>query len=155
MKQTDLAYVAGLLDGEGYVGILKVRKGNKKEWHYTREFMHVPCIKVVMTDKEPIEWLYKTIGGTFATRPRRDQRNISYEWMLRKKQTSTILKRLLPFLKVKRQSAEIIIRLCELSKPFGRGVSDENFNERERLYWEIKNYHTKKPRRGTEGSCRD
>ena len=86
------AYLAGLVDGEGYIGILKSQKGNKRQWFSNREFIFIPVLKIAMTDKTLIEWLYKSYGGTFEIRKAHHNARESYGWTCRKASVREIIK---------------------------------------------------------------
>ena len=53
-----LAYAAGIVDGEGYIGI---RKG--KPTASRINFSYDLMVAIAMTDKEIIEWFHDNFGG--------------------------------------------------------------------------------------------
>ena len=59
LDQTDIAYIAGLFDGEGCVTYSRRRqkKGTNKKYYM---FWDIRC-EISMTDKYVIEWLHKTL----------------------------------------------------------------------------------------------
>ena len=60
MNQNDIAYIAGLFDGEGSVEYVKrkqQKKGNKKSYN----FWSIRC-EMSMTDQDVMEWFYETLG---------------------------------------------------------------------------------------------
>jgi len=79
LNQTDIAYIAGLFDGEGCVTYSRRRqkKGTNKK-HYM--FWDIRC-EISMTDKYVIEWLHKTLGiGSF------NKRKAHKSWLGKKNQ---------------------------------------------------------------------
>lgn len=66
-EATKLAYLAGLIDGEGY---LKIEK-----WGVAR-------LIIGMTDKNTIRWCYNNFGGTFDNRQILKSGKIFYVWRL-------------------------------------------------------------------------
>lgn len=95
-----LAYLAGIIDGEGHVKIEK--------WGVVR-------LVVGMTDKETPEWLYKTYGGTLAylDKHRKDRKNV---WIWRLNNSLDNLKLLImiyPFLLIKRKKVFECIKLLQ------------------------------------------
>lgn len=132
------AYIAGIIDGEGYIGLLRVKKGNKSKWQSLREFKFVPCIKVVMTNKEIIEWLRNSFGGTIEIRTKNTAKNakVSYGWTLRKAHTIKFLKLIYPYLMIKRKQAEVLFRFPRIKA--GTIITDEVYQKRIELYEEIK-----------------
>ena len=99
MSKTNAAYVAGIIDGEGWIGIVK-------QSGYYRE----QC-KVDNTCKKLIDWLYHSFGGSYyQQKGKREGNKMNYVWYLRKGQVYKILKTVYPYMKVKRKQAEIIFQ---------------------------------------------
>lgn len=128
---SQLAYLAGIIDGEGsfYIGIC--RNG--------RSFM---CrIYVVNTNKELVNWLKETFGGLIYSRKsiKNPQWKIRYEWVVDKPAIDPFCKLLLPFLIIKKKHAEIMI---EFRNSFIAGrknpISDEILAFRTECYKKIK-----------------
>jgi len=144
MNKLTAAYLAGLIDGEGYISILK----NKKDT-YKDGFRHQAVLKIVMTDKEIIEWLYNGFGGLFEPRKGIGNRKDSYCWVLKNnKNLIPFLLKVTPYLKVKRKQANILI---EFNKTFGqyqivknksggvhKELSNQTREQRESLYHQIR-----------------
>ena len=131
LSKLQSAYLAGLIDGEGYIGILKVKKGDKKDWSSLRDIHYVPVIKVAMTNKDIIQWLYRSFGGTFETRKPHHNAKESYCWSMRKHQVIDFLKYIHPYSKVKKEQIKTL-----LSSPSGKTgfpISDEVQNRRKDL----------------------
>lgn len=143
MSKLQAAYLAGLIDGEGYIGILKNKHGEKSVWSSTREYFFTPVLKVAMTDRELIEWLYKSFGGTFETRKAKGNAKESYCWSMRKSQVQDFLKLLYPFLQVKKRDADIIFRFMKTNNGAGHPISEENHLIRIKLYEEIRKLHSR------------
>ena len=56
VKSEDLAYIAGIIDGEGYIGITKrIRRGKYRE--YTVR------ISIGQTDGATLDWIKDNFGG--------------------------------------------------------------------------------------------
>lgn len=99
--ETQLAYLAGIIDGEGtfYIGITnKGRKFNSR-------------IYVVNTNEELIKWLKDTFGGLIYKRTSKSnpQWKTRYEWVLDKSAIDTVCHLLIPYLIIKKKHAEIMI----------------------------------------------
>jgi hypothetical protein len=107
-SNTDLAYLAGIIDGEG--SIMQIFRTRKHP---------VWAIKCNMTDRPIIEWLH-SFGGTFHIRPSRDPGRFKeqYEWdMHRQLDVQAMLTALLPYLRVKHDKAKAALKSFEDS-PF-------------------------------------
>lgn len=91
---TDLAYIAGIIDGEG-----SIMRNPQGLW----------IVRVNMTDRPLIEWLY-SFGGKFAFRgvPKaHPNHKPQYEWMVaRQLDVVTLLEAILPYMRVKSERAK-------------------------------------------------
>ena len=150
MSKLTAAYLAGLIDGEGYIGIQKqTRKHNIDGYGY------MGVLKICMTDKYLIKWLSDSFGGYFGERIGKDGRKDSYEWCLRhERNVKPVLDKVFPYLKVKRKQAEVLKKFFGTFNPNaykivknrlgnnGTGYHKELKTEikeyREKLYLELK-----------------
>lgn len=105
---TDLAYLAGLIDGEGCIQLLKRKDG---------------CIAtgltILMTRPEPLYWAEENFGGRVYLRQPQGYRNRReiYQWMIGKTDACCdLLQKLLPYLKVKGSEARVLLVLDSLRK---------------------------------------
>jgi Txe/YoeB family toxin of Txe-Axe toxin-antitoxin module len=106
MSKLTASYLAGYLDGEGYFGIYIVR-----EKHY------ISCIKAVSVNREVIEWLKNSFGGYFHERKfKNDNWKNAYCWTLTDKRVVPFLKKIIPYLKIKRKQAEVILKREKLKE---------------------------------------
>lgn len=105
-------YVAGLLDGEGYFGIMLGTSQIRRKF--------VPTVKMAMTHEEIVRLVQKTFGGHIHIRPEsRDQNyKISWKWEAR---SCVGVKRVLdyvqPFLIVKKVQAKVLREFIETVQP--------------------------------------
>ena len=77
ISETDVAYIAGLFDGEG--SIYYARRPEKKKKHKGPGFRYTNSMRISMeismTDKSVIHWVHKILGvGTVIERPRKGLR---------------------------------------------------------------------------------
>ena len=78
LSQTNIAYIAGLFDGEGHVDYAqrweKRTKGTYKVWR-------VRC-EISMTDRYVLEWVHETLNlGT--VRPKKVPKGMKHQWRWR------------------------------------------------------------------------
>jgi hypothetical protein len=108
MKEKDLYYIAGFLDGEGSICIVK-----SKGQYYLQ-------IDIVNTNSEVIDFVFKTLklGGIYENR--RQKRKVLYRWVAKSKIAEKALRLLLPYLKVKKEQAEIGLEFQSIMQRFGR-----------------------------------
>ena len=58
MKETEKAYLAGIIDGEGSIMLTKLHKNQ----------YHSPCVSIASTDLELLHWVKDKIGNGTITR---------------------------------------------------------------------------------------
>lgn len=110
------AYLAGLLDGEGNIGVYR-SKNAKGYWGYAVN------LNVANTDRRLMRYLVQQFGGVFHTKPT----GFLWEPNGGKDRIQEILNSVLPYLVIKRQQAELVLGFIGL----GREICPES---RERFY---------------------
>ena len=97
-----LCYFAGIIDGEGSIGIehLKPTKGRKKDYYTCR-------LTVINTSFTLMRWIKENFGGTFDTRKAILGRKVVYRWHIFGKNMDAILQAIFPFLIIKKIQAHI------------------------------------------------
>ncbi len=145
MKKTDLAYTAGIIDGEGCIYIHKrVTPENRSRVRYSL------LIKVSSTDEWLIEWLHFAWGGAIGTHSEKSRRlknwSPAWQWTLQTKQAYEFLKLILPYLQLKKPQAELALKFQERKrKGGGSGSTLEKLAVEEAEYILMKNMkHNKK-----------
>ena len=77
MKDNELAYIAGLFDGEGsihYKRSPEKKKKHKGSGHRISNSMRI-SMEITMTDRSVLEWTHKVLGvGTLTKKPRKGKR---------------------------------------------------------------------------------
>ncbi len=103
MNKIELAYTAGIIDGEGWISIK-----NRQIKNGYRNY----CLKVgVASTNEPIiNWLKGNYGGSICFVKSRGNRKDKWVWDLATKQASELLKLVLPYLKIKNPQAELALK---------------------------------------------
>ena len=118
MQQTECAYIAGLLDGEGTfsAGV----KANDNEY-YAR-------VAIFNTDLDVLKWIRKTTGFGWVGKGSgsSDRDRVVYCWSVSGRQAEPIVRELIPFLQIKKRQAKawIVFRSTfdGTSKPLTDGV---------------------------------
>ena len=135
--ELELAYLAGFLDGEGYIGILRhTHKASKRGYTYE------PIVKVVNTDRRPIDRYRSRFGGYLSLRhfPGKNNKD-AHGWDLKNvKPVLAFLTTIRPYLWLKADQADAVIELC--SSGYGmwgrKSVPDDECARREALYDRIR-----------------
>lgn len=108
IKETEYAYIAGFLDGDGSLMLqVKHRSDSKLGWR----FMATVCFYQDTRHEAPLLWLRNKLGIGYLSRRRdgiTEVRINGYE------QISGILKKLLPYLRFKKAQAQAIYLACDI-----------------------------------------
>lgn len=102
MTETIKAYVAGLIDGEGYVALHRTKtKFKEKEYISYR-----PIVTITNTVLEPLKFVQSYFGGKIVLKkPTGCMKKICYSVRFRGKHSKLILEEVLPYLIIKKQKA--------------------------------------------------
>lgn len=114
MKKIDLAYCAGIMDGEGYIGIKKTKpyktQGRTTPGYHAR-------IQVRMVDEPAIAALVGLFGGkTYREKPHANNGRPLHCWSISDAKAEATIRLVLPFLRVKVQQARIVLDLRKLQR---------------------------------------
>lgn len=105
VAETTLSYLAGLVDGEGYIGVKRSQRGATSPIYHER-------IQVRMVHEGAISFLASTLGGNYyRENPNANNGRPLFCYQASDAKAAEILERLLPYLIVKRESAENVLRL--------------------------------------------
>lgn len=126
-SELDLAYLAGVVDGEGTISVQLKMKGDGYQ-HLRAE------LKVPNTSMQLLTWIETTFGGNLSKRPDPCLVDCSRHhvhrwkaakvWSVSQRQLAPLLPRLLPYLKVKHQAALEALEFCILQ--FGEDIVNGN-----------------------------
>lgn len=94
------AYLAGIIDGEGYIAIFNSCVGNSKKYLKL-------VVKVAMVDDENLlNRVKERYGGHIVHRkPRSDRHRPTVEWILENGKAEVLLQNLFPYMIVKKRQA--------------------------------------------------
>lgn len=104
MSKLTAAYIAGFVDGEGYIGIVKDDRRNNSR----RTDSYTTVIKIANTDRSIIDWLLSSYGGTFHKRTMKEGQKDAYYWTLAGEKIVPFLDKIAPYLKIKRKQADVV-----------------------------------------------
>ena len=128
VKIEQIAYIAGLIDGEGSINISK--KGGRYFWL---------TVDIGTTDKRLLAWLLENIGGHVRVSTKANPKHkTGYHWTLCSKQAKKLLQLILPFLIIKKEEAIIGIQFQETMKPQNK-LLEEDIKLRQKMKDEIEN----------------
>lgn len=114
IAELDLAYAAGLIDGEGTIGITelkpsgKLRKNGRRERKSPQHRIYVAC---TMTDELPIVFLHMLFGGNIQSlKSRGANHKPTFRWSATSLIAAEFCEAIAPYLKIKKAQAEITSR---------------------------------------------
>ena len=123
-KKIDLAYVAGIVDGEGSISITS---SDRKRSNGIIDKYYFLSVTVSNTNKPILIWLQSLFGGSLY-----DKRNY-YEnckpvhiWRCASNIALRFLKRIYPYLRIKKLHAEIAMQFCKVMNKSGYMYYKEN-----------------------------
>jgi hypothetical protein len=136
ITDTDLAWAAGIIDGEGCISIFKCSPKSKpgSQRSYTL-YVRVGNSSFPMTKK-----LQRLFGGGIGFRPagRWKSKLPEYKWNVSTHKAVSCLKLILPYLVAKKDQAEVGIEFSKTTKsPGRRGYTDEETRVRHAMYESI------------------
>lgn len=101
MTETDRAYWAGILDGEGCLGL-----GRRLKKYVT------PTVQVSNTKMALLVWIQERLGGhIYKYSPRVDNRAPCYLWSCAGQRALAAVREAYPYLILKREQADILLAL--------------------------------------------
>lgn len=113
-KKTDLAYVAGFVDGEGCICIPARHWKTKSSPGYLR-------LLVVNTDRRPLVFIRKVMGGNiYSGGKARPRRKPCFRWQVDRVKAIEALQLLLPYFHAKKERAVLAMRFQKLQLSKGR-----------------------------------
>ncbi len=106
VADTDKAYLAGLVDGEGSVMLVRNRLAGI-----------VPKVAIYNTKRSLLEWCVTVVGeGSIQCQRKGGNRKDCFSAVWQHRQAVRILRWVLPYLKIKREQADIASRVYEFDE---------------------------------------
>lgn len=136
LSDADLGYLAGILDGEGHLGLV----GRRKTWADGIGVYLRPIVQIGQAKRGMLDHIANVVGtGCLAIHGTRIFFNLRfYPGTLR-----WLLPQLIPHLVVKRRQAEILIRFLDECKYHGKKLNAEQLLRRELLAEELRRLNEK------------
>ena len=139
-SKIDLAYIAGFLDGDGSL-MLQIKK--RKDGKSKRRFMCTICFYQDSRHEKPLYWIRKVLGIGYLSRRNDGMSELRINGF---KQVRDIIKDLLPFIRFKKEQAELLFVAANLLMKNGSGLSNKHLLKLTDCIIKIQNnnYATKK-----------
>lgn len=139
MNRDKIIYSAGLFDGEGCITI-RLNRPTEKSKH--KSDLYALVIKVTMTDKKTVNYLYDLFGvGHFRlSNVKSEKRKSAWSWTCMSGDAVFVLNKISPYLITKKREAKIAIDFSGLPSARGgrRRVSRSLLSKRNKLYLSLR-----------------
>jgi hypothetical protein len=147
--ETDRAWAAGFLDGEGYIGTVECTKGHVNrtgKQPKNRSFSSV--VHAAQTKRDVLVELQRILGGTLGTS--RCKTGVVYQWRAYGDNAIQALQAVLPYLKGKARQAELVIefqltKVRDLKTPGWKRLTPEAHARRLAIHTEIQALNARRP----------
>ncbi len=132
MLETEKAYIAGIIDGEGSIMLTRFHKNQ----------YHSPCVSISSTDIELLEWVKKTTGiGKIINKKNYDEEKHknSYTYRVIYDDAISLLREIEPYLVIqqKKLRAQHILNYYKKITPRNGRYSDELRKLKEQFYMDF------------------
>jgi hypothetical protein len=129
--KTKYAYLAGLIDGEGHIGI--VMDSTKHQHNPDRSIGYAALLTIANTDLAIMKWLKQEFGGNYYLHKSYNQQHRKmYTWRMRGlKQLELLLLAFLPYLRIKREQAKVLLEFVRIPE------GEHCVNKRSKLHQEL------------------
>lgn len=143
MRSEVAGYLAGIVDGEGNIGLLR-RNPKPQCGEINPTFLDY--VKVTNTDYRLLSWIKEHVGaGSIYAESRNKERSRKvYTWHISSKPCLIFLRQIYPFLVVKKEQADVIFQFrmtIDQARPCKYGMPEDTIKERERLCSEMVRLH--------------
>jgi len=123
MDVANLAYTAGIIDGEGCIGIYaQLRTPKNKKGYQVR-------VSVNHTNGDLMHWLARTYGGKVYFEARNNPKwKHRWAWILTGKGVSVFLELIYPYLRLKKAQAELALKFQGNRRGKGYPLTEDELN---------------------------
>lgn len=143
LSKIDAAYLAGLIDGEGCIFIIRARRKDS-----TRGFIYNSGLDITMTSYFILKFCHAVTGvGSLNKRKYAVKKNWkrAWKWRVCSNQAVEVLTQIFPFLKLKKQQAEIVMLFQSRMYFHGRGhkLTNKEYAFQQKLWRQMKKLNKK------------
>lgn len=108
MRKTDLAYFAGIFDGEGCIFLSP--QNNALKNHHQQHLTFTMRAQIVSTNEWICQQFRFSFGGVISIDRQEGNHKIAYRWVITAKNAMNFLTALMPYLNLKRPQATLAIQ---------------------------------------------
>ena len=131
MSSSELAYLAGFIDGEGSY-IVSKRLHTTGKWTYVGYSIG---LDIANTNKEVMEWIREKTNNNSKVylNPQKGNRKLAYRLRINGKLAQKITKEIFPYLIVKREQSKVFLQFPLNRKKLQKSKREEIFQKMKRL----------------------
>ena len=109
------AWLAGLIDGEGWIGLSQPHE------HSLGQIF----LRIIMTSQKTVERIKEIshVGSIRQLPPQKSHHKTAYSWQAESREAAGVLRRCLPFLVTKKSQAELALEDAEITRLQPRGLT--------------------------------
>lgn len=112
MKKTEYAYVAGIVDGEGSIGIAR-----SKTQEMIGGIRYEMYVTVSNTNEWVIQWLKFNFGGSVSyVKSRAVNQKPFWCWRIQTRQAASFLRLVIPYLRIKQYHAQLALQFQDAKR---------------------------------------
>jgi len=134
-KEGVVAYIAGIIDGEGCITICrrKIKRLKTGNWYYE------PQVIISNTYRGLLDFCVEYYGGWIATlRKCKREHTTAYQWKTTGDEMRSLLKDVLPYLIVKKRQARVVLSFPRYNGNGQKCRTEREKKEQENLWFGIK-----------------
>lgn len=136
MNDIDKAWVAGIIDGEGSIFVMRQKRLDR-----IRDTNYILRVSVQSTDPYMTTELKKLcpIGAEFSIqRDKRPECSDTLKWQINGKKAAKFLEEILPFMRVKHEQARLAIEFQQTTKKHWKHMKPTDYENQASLYQALK-----------------
>lgn len=149
MRETDLAYLAGVLDSDGFITVARTTKKLRRGTAESTSTYYSARAGIAGTRRQPHDFAASLFGGSVhAHEPKNAAHRIQFNWSVSSRLAAVMLRAVRPYLLVKTEQADLVLQLQDLverqyaeirvTQGQGRRVPPEMVAERERIFQAVR-----------------
>lgn len=137
LPETDRAYAAGLIDGEGCIRLTSRGKNGGTTF---RQGQYTLMVEMTNTDEGMIQWMVERFGGTVSHYAESIQKNRRerWHWRVAANKALYVLDAIWPYVRTKRRQTKLGRRFQRYAQYAGRAATPKIQSLHERFYQEFR-----------------
>jgi hypothetical protein len=150
ITETQMAYLAGMIDGDGHVGVYKTM--GRSNMRYRAR------VCVINTDVRLINWLLEVFGGFVKNNKSKNKNHKDrFVWQLADNDADEVLSLIRPFLVIKAEQTDLVLAYRKLQKisKTKPGYTNISTDTRELVYQTMKQLNRRGPSESVETNTPD